>query len=149
MLQTVTLETQAASVEHLSPLRPVGAVAATIARLTAGSKARPILYVARDSTRARDVHAILSALTGPERSGLLPRWDGYPADGVAPSVTAVGKRMSLLRWLLNEEKRPAAVVTTAAALMRRSRARSRSRAVAAAAGACWAAPAAVARAARS
>ena len=119
MLQTVTLETQAASVEHLSPLRPVGAVAATVARLAARPKARPILYVARNSSRAREIHAVLSILTGPERTALLPRWDGYPADGVAPSATAVGKRMSLLRWLLNEEKRPAAVVTTAAALMRR------------------------------
>ncbi len=119
MLQTVTLETQAASVEHLRPLRPVGAVAATIARLAARPNARPILYVARDSTRARDIHAVLAVLTGAERSCLFPRWDGYPADGVPPSVAAVGRRMSVLRWLLDQEKRPAAVVATAAALMRR------------------------------
>lgn len=119
MLQSVTIETQAANAERLTPLHPVGAVAATIARRLRRRSGKPILYVAETARRAREIAALLRLLAGPEEVAHLPRWDGFPADGVPASAVSVGTRMSVLRWLLDRDKRPGAIVTTAAALMRR------------------------------
>ncbi|KAB0677164.1 DEAD/DEAH box helicase [Aureimonas leprariae] len=121
MLQSVTIENAEASAERLSPLRPVGAVAAAIARRLReeAGDGLPLLYVAETSRRMRDIAALVRLLGGEGRVAEFGPVDGLPGDGVPPGTAAMGGRMATLRWLLDKRKRPAAVIATAAALIRR------------------------------
>ncbi|WP_082536968.1 MULTISPECIES: DEAD/DEAH box helicase [unclassified Aureimonas] len=119
MLQTVTIETRAAEAEHIGPLRPVGATAALIHRKVGALEGRPLLYVAQTARRAQDILVILKAFAPERDAAFLPPWDSLPGDGVGPSPAVMGRRMSVLRWLTDEAKRPPVLLTTAEALLRR------------------------------
>ncbi|MBB3998262.1 DEAD/DEAH box helicase [Aureimonas pseudogalii] len=119
MLQSVTLESQSLSAEKLAPLHPIGASAAVIHRQAARERGRTLVYVAQTARRARDIMAVLSAFDPERPLAYLPPWDCLPYDGCSPSRSVMGQRMGVLRWLTNAENRPAIVVTTAEALLRR------------------------------
>ncbi|GGE22437.1 transcription-repair-coupling factor [Aureimonas endophytica] len=119
MLQTVTIENARAEAERLSPLVPIGAVAALLERRIADRDGPVLVYVAKTSRRRRDLADLLRLMAGPERVAEFAPLDGLPGDGIPPSAEAMGGRMSVLRWLRDADKRPAAVVTSAAALIRR------------------------------
>ncbi|WP_152047532.1 DEAD/DEAH box helicase [Aureimonas psammosilenae] len=119
MLQSVTIAQSEVEAERLHPLRPIGAVAALLERRIAAAKGQVIIYVARNARRREDIAELLRSLAGAHRVAEFHALDGLPGDGIAPGAGSMGRRMSTLRWLCDEKKRPAVVLTTAAALIRR------------------------------
>ncbi|WP_062226014.1 helicase-related protein [Aureimonas frigidaquae] len=124
MLQKLTIETQRNQVEALRPLRPIGAVAAILRRQVLEAKGPMILYVAQNARRAEELSRLLRIFGGHEAAASFPRWDGLDADDMPATSLAAGQRMSVLRWLMNADKRPQLLATTAEALLRRVPARS-------------------------
>ncbi|WP_224516776.1 helicase-related protein [Mesorhizobium sp. CA8] len=102
----------------MTPLNPVGAVAAMTHRRIRTCVA-PILYIAQDTRRAEQLTTILKTMAGELAAAFYPRWDGSAADAIPASAEAVGRRMSVLRWLLDRDKRPRVLVSTPEALLRR------------------------------
>lgn len=119
MLQTASRDNQSVESEHVEPLKPLGATAALVHREAVARSGMPLVYIAATARRARDLQALLSALEPARSTALFVPLDTLPFDGTAPSASAMGRRMSVLRWLINREKRPAIVVTTAEAVIRR------------------------------
>jgi len=105
--------------ERAPRLLPVGAVASYLHRRASQDPATPMLYFARSSRRAEALTAMLKLFGGDLSAAIFPRWDGSVADGIPPSPEAMGRRMSVLRWLLDREKRPRVIVTTPEAALRR------------------------------
>ncbi|WP_062211142.1 helicase-related protein [Aureimonas sp. AU12] len=119
MLQSVSLETQTSTAEKLAPLSPIGATAALIHRQAANNRGRLVVYVAQTARRARDIQDVLEAFDPNRPVAYFPPWDCLPYDGCSPSRSVMGQRMGVLRWLTNADNRPAILVTTAEALLRR------------------------------
>lgn len=110
--------------EDCERLPAVGAVAAALSRDLAGSGRAPILYIVRDPFRAEAIVKAFKCLDGDLTAAVVPRWDGSEPDGIPASAHAMGRRMSVLRWLLNHERRPKLLTATPEALLRRVPARS-------------------------
>lgn len=98
---------------------PIGAVASMLHRRIVDDRATPILYIARSSARAEALARLLKLFGGELTAAVFPRWDGSPADAIPPSAQAMGRRMSVLRWLLDRDNRPRVVVATPEAVLRR------------------------------
>lgn len=105
--------------ERTQVLLPVGAVASFLHRRVSQKAAAPMLYFARSTSRAEAITALLRLFGGDLSAAIFPRWDGSVADGIPPSPEAMGRRMSVLRWLLDRENRPRIIVTTPEAALRR------------------------------
>ncbi|KQT88209.1 hypothetical protein ASG48_01870 [Aurantimonas sp. Leaf443] len=99
-------------------LGSVGAIAADLVARIAADPA-PILYIAASERSAAALNRVLQAMLGPEGSAHFPAWDVPPLESDAPSRAVAGRRMSVLRWLTNRDKRPAILVTAPAAALRR------------------------------
>ncbi|MBB3949789.1 transcription-repair coupling factor [Aureimonas jatrophae] len=118
MLQSLSVEAQAAQAEKLAPLSPIGATAAVIHNEATKRQGQLLLYVAQTGRRARDLADMLLAFD-PERSvAYFPPWDCLPFDSASPSRAVMGQRMGVLRWLTNADNRPNVVITTVEALLR-------------------------------
>jgi transcription-repair coupling factor (superfamily II helicase) len=118
MLQIVTTDTAEVPAEQVSPPSPLIAIAAALVQRIEQA-AGPIVYIAETSRRRSDLAALLRLMTAPERVAEFVALDGMPGDGIAASAEAMGRRMSTLRWLCNPDKRPAIVLATASAVLRR------------------------------
>ncbi|TPW28678.1 DEAD/DEAH box helicase [Pararhizobium mangrovi] len=119
MLKTATLDSAKETAEELSPLQPVGAVAAMIARHMRAEESGPLVYVASTGRRRREIAGMLDVLLGGGEVAQFPAVEGYPGDGIEPGAAAMGGRTATLRWLMDADHRPSVVVTTPAALIRR------------------------------
>lgn len=102
---------------------PAGAVAALLHRRPHHHPYSPILYVCRESRRGETLTRLLKLFGGELSAAFFPRWDGSTSDCIPASPHSMGRRMSVLRWLLDRENRPRIVVTTPEALLRRVPAR--------------------------
>ena len=100
-------------------LDPLGAIAADLLAFVDQAAPAPLFYVARDAGRARALEALLRALAPQLAIASLPAWDCPPYDRASPSRAVMGQRMATLRWLTDRTFRPALVVTTPDALLRR------------------------------
>jgi transcription-repair coupling factor (superfamily II helicase) len=98
---------------------PIGAVASELHRRVGHDHASPILYIARNTARAEALTDHLKLFGGELTAAVFPRWDGSAADAIPPSAQAMGRRMSVLRWLLDRENRPRVIVATPEAVLRR------------------------------
>ena len=75
--------------------------------------------MAEDERRAESLGALVGALAPALRVAILPAWDCLPFDRIAPSRRAMGRRMGVLRWLLDADRRPHLLVTTPGATLQR------------------------------
>ncbi|NDW05662.1 DEAD/DEAH box helicase [Jiella pacifica] len=100
-------------------LEPLGAIAADLLQLIEEAARAPLFYVARDAGRARALEALLRALAPRLAIASLPAWDCPAYDRASPSRASMGQRMAVLRWLTDPASRPALVVMTPDALLRR------------------------------
>ncbi|BBK32675.1 transcription-repair-coupling factor [Allostella humosa] len=85
----------------------------------AAEGAGPLIHVVASQARARALHRLVRAFHPDLRVGFLPEWDVRPYGGQAPSPAVMGQRMGLLRWLIDRDRPPQLVLTTAPALLRR------------------------------
>ncbi len=119
MFQSADLDTRSSVVPAISPLHPVGATAVRVLETWNAPRKFPLVFVAQTVRRARDISEILCALEPKLKLAYLPPWDCLPYDGLSASLSVMGQRMGVLRWLTNSANLPDIVVTTAEGLMRR------------------------------
>ncbi|BBK42939.1 transcription-repair-coupling factor [Allostella vacuolata] len=101
-----------------APDAPVAIEALALAAAI-GADAPTLIHVVASQARARSLHALVRALRPDQGVGFYPEWDCPPHGGASPSPAVMGRRMGLLHWLLGPDARPALVLATAPALLRR------------------------------
>ncbi|MGE0718604.1 MAG: DEAD/DEAH box helicase, partial [Alphaproteobacteria bacterium] len=101
-----------------APDRPDVVAALALSRAI-GRNAPPLVHVVVSQGRARALQGLVAAMRPDLVIGFYPAWDGLPNGTVSASRAVVGRRMGLLRWLLDAEACPALVLATAPALLRR------------------------------
>ena len=101
------------------PELPAGAVAARLLEAVHNVRAKGLVHVVSDETRAEEIGRALISY-GPDFDVLvLPPWDCLPYDRASPSREVMGRRMAVLRELFRERDRSFVLIAPLEALLQR------------------------------
>jgi transcription-repair coupling factor (superfamily II helicase) len=98
---------------------PTAAVAAALADPAREAGADGILYMASSERRADEIGRALRNLAPEVEVLVLPPWDCLPYDRASPSRESMGRRMAVLKRLLERPQAPWVLVAAAEALFQR------------------------------